>query len=258
MPLPKALLCVMGDYSAHLEESKLRQAGFATAVLHWKELANQKNDWMQLAEVLEDTAVQAWVIAGAPAEFTENVLCMITLLALSLRRKSQPGTAVVLCGEGPAPILPPVMNHVKIWHSPEPFAARLMAARFKPGTNLSVPFHIRALLNPMIGLWLEIAPTDGQMAGFTAGVLEADIPTFGVGPLGAVPKKSQLAYPVLGAKGTLRDIPFSACAAKNELTESIACYCKVEGIPRGVFLGNYLAETEEEREVTLIPFTGEQ
>lgn len=258
MPLPKALLCVLGDYSAHPEESKLRQAGFATAVLHWKDLAKQTNDWMQLAEVLEDTAVQAWVIAGEPAEFTEDVLCMTTLLALSLRRKSQPGTAFVLCGKGPDPILPPVMGHVKIWQSSEPFAARLMAARFKPGTSLSVPFHIRALLNPMIGLWLEIAPADGQLAGFTAGVLEADIRAFGVGPLGAIPNKSRLAYPVLGAKGTLKDMPFSACAAQNELTESTACYCKVDGLPRGVFLGNYLDETEEEREVTLIPFTGEQ
>ena len=41
MPLPKALLCALGDYSAHPEESKLRQAGFATAVLHWKDLAKQ-------------------------------------------------------------------------------------------------------------------------------------------------------------------------------------------------------------------------
>lgn len=258
MPLPKALLCVLGDYSARPEESALRQTGFAAAVLHWKELAGRTNDWMQLAEVLDDTAVQAWVIAGEPAEFTKDVLCMTTLLALSLRRKSRPSTAFVLCGKGPDPILPPIMSHVKIWRSREPFAARLMAARFKPETSLSVPFHIRALLNPMIGLWLEIAPAGGQPAGFTVGVLEADIPAFGVGPLGAVPNKSRLAYPVLGAKGTLKGIPFSACAAQNELTESIACYCKVDGIPQGVFLGSYLAETEEEREVTLIPFTGEQ
>ena len=257
MPLPKALLCVLGDYSAHLEESKLRQAGFATAVLHWKELANRTNDWMQLTDVLDDISVQAWVIAGEPAEFTENTLCLITLLALSLRRESQPGTAFVLCGSGPAPILPPVMSHVRIWHSQEPFAARLVAARFKPGNNLSTPFHVRALLNPMIGLWLEIAPAEGQMAGFTAGVLEANIPAFGVGPLGAIPNKSQLAYPVLGVQGTLKARQFSACAAKNALTESIACYCKVDGIPQGVFLGNYLDETEKEREVMLLPFTME-
>lgn len=254
MPLPKALLCVLGDYSVHLEENSLRQAGFATAVLHWKELANRTNDWMQLAEILDDTAVQAWVIAGKPAEFTEDILCMITLLSLALRRKIQPNTALVLCEAGPAPILPPVMSHVKIWHSQEPFAARLMAARFKPGASLSTPFHVRALLNPMIGLWLEIAPADSPMTGFTAGVLEADIPAFGVGPLGTIPDKSQLAYPVLGVKGTLKERAFSACAAQNGLTKSIACYCKVDGIPRGVFLGSYLAEAEKESEVTLIPF----
>ena len=241
MPLPKALICVLGNYSAHSEESKLRQAGFATAVLHWKELDNRANDWMQLTEILDDIAVQAGVIAGEPAEFTEDMLCRITLLALSLTRANQPCTAFVLYEKDPAPILPPVMNHVKIWHSQEPF-------------SLFMPFHVRALLDPMVGLWLEITPAAGQMEGFTVGVLGAEIPAFGVGPLGTIPNKSLLAYPVLGVRGTLNSIPFSACTARNELTDSMACYCKVDGIPRGVFLGGYLNEAENERDVTLVSF----
>lgn len=255
MPLPKALLCVLGDYAADLEETKLRQAGFATAVLHWNDLINQTHDWMQLAGVLDEPAVQAWVIAGEPADFTEDVLDRVTLLALALRRKTQPGTALVLCEESPAPSLPPFMGHVAVHHSLEPFAARLMAARFKPGVALSLPFHIRPWLDPLIGLWLEVAPAEERtQPDFTVGVLDADITAFGVGPRGAIPARSRLAYPMLGVKGEWEGRAFSACAAKNALSETTACFCKVEGIPRGVFLGKYLGETDKNKDVVLVRF----
>ncbi len=254
MALPKAQLCVLGDYSADVEEAKLRQAGFATAMLRWKELANQTNDWMQLAEILDDTSIQAWVIAGESAEVTDDVISRITLLALALRRDTQPGTALVLCDEG-RPKLPPVMGHVSIFHTLEPFAARLMAARFKKGIRLSLPFHIRPLLDPLIGLWLEVAPgvSDAQ-TDFSVGVLDAEITAFGIGPVGGIPAKSRLAYPVLGIKGEFAGKAFSACAAKNSLNESTACFCKVEGIPHGIFLGNYLNEEGMNSEVMLLPF----
>lgn len=256
MPLPKALLCALGEYPAHVEEAKLRQAGFATAVLRWKELAEQTNDWMQVAEVLEEQAVQAWVLAGEPADFSEDLLCRLTLLALALRRGTQPGTALVLCEEGPAPAVPALMEHVTIYRSPDPFAAKLMAARFKPGVELATPLHLRPLLDPMIGLWLEVAPPAGQsQPDFTVGVLGAEILAFGVGPRGVIPAKSKLTYPVLGVKGELEGRSFCACAARNGLNADTACYCKVEGIPRGVFLGRYLPEAEDSEEVVVLPFT---
>lgn len=254
MPLPKALLCVLGKASAHEEESRLRQAGFATAVLRWEELAGKTQDWMQLSEILDDPAVQAWVIAGEPEAFSADVLSMTSLLALSLRRESQPGTALVLYGQGRTPELPPLMRHVKIWPSSEPFAAHLMAARFRPGATLATPFHVRAILSPLVGLWLEVAPADGRQEGFTIGALEAEISAFGVGPRGAVPRKSRLDYPVSGIQGAVNGIPFSACAARNAIGEGEACYCKVECIPRGVFLANYLTETEQDGEAELLPF----
>lgn len=90
MPLPKALLCALGDHSPATEEAGLRRAGFATAVLHWKDLADKTNDWMQLAAVLDDPAVQAWVLTGEAADFTEDLLCRVALLALALDRPTQP------------------------------------------------------------------------------------------------------------------------------------------------------------------------
>lgn len=254
MPLTKALLCVLGKASAREEESQLRQAGFATAVLRWEELVGRTQDWMQLSEILDDPSVQAWVMVGEPEAFGPDVLSMTSLLALSLLRETQPGMAFVLHGQGPMPALPPLMRHAKVCPAHAPFAAQLMAARFRPGATLATPFPVRAVLSPLIGLWLEIAPADGRQEGFTIGALEAEISAFGVGPRGAVPQKSRLDHPVSGIQGTMNDIPFSACAARNAIGENEACYCKVEGIPRGVFLGDYLPETAQDGEVELIPF----
>lgn len=240
MPLPKALLCALGEYPAAVEEAKLRQAGFATATLCWKDLLNQTNDWMQLVDVLDDEAVQAWVLAGEPADFTAGVIRRMSLVALALRRPSQPGTALVLCEEGPAPALPPLLEHVSIRHSLDPFAARLMAARFKPGAELATPMRVRPLLDPMIGLWLEVAPAaGGGQPDFMVGVLEAEITAFGVGPAGVIPARSTLAYPLLGVRGIMKGQAFSACAAQNPLDDGQSCFCKVEGVPAGVFLGGY-------------------
>lgn len=243
MPLPKALLCSLGDYTTDTEEAKLRQTGFATATVRWPDLLNQTNDWMQLAEVLDEPAVQAWVFAGSPADVTEDLLCRISLLTLALHRESPPNTAFVLCEEGNTPSLSPFLSHISIHHSLAPFAARLMAARFRPGVQLSLPFHIRAVLNPMIGLWLELAPDGNEsQPDFVSGVLNAEITAFGVGPRCAIPAKSTLTFPMLGIEGTCRDAPFSACAAQNALDERTACFCKVSGIPAGVFLGRYPQE----------------
>lgn len=256
MPLPKALLCALGDHSPATEEAGLRRAGFATAVLHWKDLADKTNDWMQLAAVLDDPAVQAWVLTGEAADFTEDLLCRVALLALALDRPTQPGTALVLYGKGPTPALPPLLEHVRICGPQDPFAARLMAARFKPGIALTTPMHIRAVPDPVLGLWLEVAPSAGSaQADFSVGVLEAEITAFGVGPRGAIPARSRMDYPVRGVKGELAGRGFSACAAKNELNEATACYCRVDGIPRGVFLGAYLTEAGQNAEAVVLPFT---
>lgn len=253
MPLPKALLCVLGNYSAQLEENKLRKAGFATAVLSWNELSRQTNDWMQLCEVLDDPAVQAWVIAGEPAEFTKDIICMISLLTLALQRKNKPCTAFINASGELMPVLPPVLQHIKVYSSSEPFAARLMAARFKPAYSIRTPFFLRAILDPYIGIWLEVGPSDGVIqSGFTIGVLNSDILAFGVGEKGHIPARSTMSYPVLGMKGTLDGNTFSACAAKNEINQQTTCYCRIEGIPYGVFLGAYLNEDTQTEDVNII------
>lgn len=256
MALPKALLCALGDYDAQHEEAALRQTGFATALVAWQELCAHPGSWMQLAHILNDDSICAWVLAGEAAEATEELLATISLLALSLGNRRQPATALVFCEGGSRPDLPPLLEHVIIQHSLDPFAARLMAARFKEGASLKPPFHLAAHLDPLTGLWLEAGPSTGEgMEGFMLGALGAEVAAFGTGPRGVIPGKSTLAYPMLGIRGNMGGNqdgkPFCACAAKNRLDDSTACYCKIDGLPKGVFLGPY---AEDEGEAAVVMF----
>jgi hypothetical protein len=239
MALPKAILCIFGAYDGQHEEAALRRSGFATACLRWDEL-ERDNAWMELPSILDDPAIVAWVFAGEPGEYTEDMRIKTSLVSLALTRERQPATAVVFCEAGDRPNMPPLLAHVALYHSLDPFAAKLMAARFKEAKPPYRPFHMRAHTGPLLGLWLEAGPPEGtDMEGFMLGVLEADITAFGEGPRGALPSKSILAYPMLGVKGELGGRPFCACAAQNMLGGGNACYCKIDGLPRGVFLGPY-------------------
>lgn len=248
MALPKALLCVLGDNPAQEapEEVLLRATGFATATLLWRELVIQQRGWTKLLPLLEDAAVQAWVFSGNPGDFTEELLSQISMLTLALIRPAPPLTAFVLTGSGKEPAVSDLLAHIKMFQGTTSFAAKLMAARMKPQTLSPQPFHVKAHVDPLIGQWLEIGPAPEEVwDGFMAGVVDADIAAFGVGPRGKIPGKSTLHYPQYGIKGDWGDKAFTACAARNEIGEDAACYIRVEGIPRAVFITGYPEETEE-------------
>lgn len=238
MSLPKAVLIRLGEYDAITEEAQLRKTGFATAVISWKELHTTTADWMQLAEILADKAICAWVIAGESKEFTPDLYSRVSLLALSLPDGLSPAIAFIRCDEGAVPPLPEILQNCRLYHSLDPFAAKLMAARFSNSKTLApLPFHIRAHLDSLIGLWLEICPS--EQPDFTIGVLQAEIIAFGIGDKGVIPATSTMTYPILGITGDIGQQPFYACAAQNSIGGGTSCFCKIDGIPTGVFLGDY-------------------
>ena len=242
MALPKAMICVLGnDASAEVpEEALLRAVGFATATIHWTEVATVQRGWMQLLPILDDPAVQAWVFAGHPANFTDELLSQISMLTLALTRAAPPMTAFVLLGSGEEPALSELLGHIRIFYGNTSFAPKLAALRHKPRQAQPLPFHVKAHLDPLIGQWLEVGPAATDVwEGFMAGVVDAEITAFGVGPRGAVPQKSTLNYPQCGIKGEWGDQTFSACAAKNSIDADSACYFRMEGCPRLVFVAQY-------------------
>jgi hypothetical protein len=248
MALPKALLCVLGEQkiSEVAEEALLRASGFATATLFWKEIAGQQRGWTQLLPILGDPAVQAWVFSGHPADFTDELLSQISMLTLAMTRPTPPATACVLTGSGEEPAFPDIMGHINVFYGNTSFAAKLAAARVKPRPPLTRPFHVAAHVDPLIGQWLEVGPAvDEAWAGFMAGVVDAEVTAFGVAPRGALPQKSTLHYPLSDIKGDWGEYAFSACAAKNEIGVDNACYMRVEGCPRIVFITAYPEEEDK-------------
>jgi hypothetical protein len=242
MTLPKAVLCILGDEPAeHTAEAELRSVGFATFAITWKELDAQPNGWIRILPPLDDPTVNAWILVGKPSDFTGAIRSKIAMLTLALTRKKPPLTAFVLTDEGTFDDVPYALNHVQIFGSNKKYAARLMAARMRPADFQNLPFHVRAHLDSLIGAWLEIGPSGTDVwPGFMVGVTLAEIVAFGVGPRGVLPKTSALQFPQLGIKGTLGETPFSACAAKNDLTAEVSCYMRLEGFPGLVFCTDYL------------------
>ena len=85
-----------------------------------------------------------------------------------------------------------------------------------------------------------MAPPDGERwEGFMAGVTGAKVVAFGVGPRGIIPDKSTLEFPMFGIQGDFREVPFSACAAKNTLDRDTSCYLCVDGEPESLFCTSY-------------------
>jgi hypothetical protein len=237
MALPKAILCILGDYDGQHEEASLRRTGFATACIRWDEL-DHDNAWMEMSAILNDQSISAWVFAGKPADYTEDVRIKSSLLLLALTRERTPATAVVFSENYSRPDMPPLLAHISLYHSLDPFAAKLMAARFREAPPPYRPFHLRAHTDPLLGLWLEAGPPESEeMDGFIFGVLEAEITAFGEGPRGALPGRCILAYPMLGIKGDMGGKRFCACAAQNRLGGGNACYGKIDGLPKGIFIG---------------------
>ena len=259
MTLPKAVLCVLGDEPAgHPVESELRSVGFATFSITWKELNAQQNGWIQILPPLDDQTVVAWVLAGKAQDFTDEVRSRVAFLTLAMHRDCPPVTAFVLTDAGdssdisnPGDLMdmPQVMSHIQIYCHTQKYAAKLMVAKAKLQPFPNLPFYAKTHLDPLIGAWLEIAPPpDATWQGFMAGVTKAEISAFGVGPRGVLPVKCALQFPMLGIKGDFGEQPFSACAAKNELSAAVSCYMRLDGAPGLVFCTEYPDESKPDRQ----------
>lgn len=254
MSLPKALLCVLGKRKNEplTEEIMLNAAGFHTAVIHWTELASVQRGWIQLLPTLEDPALKAWVLSGPHEDFTDEVLGQVAMLSLAMSRPSPPMMAFVLTSGNAEPELTDLLGHVKIYKGNTTFAAKIAAARVKPQPGLKRAFHIHARLDPYIGQWFEVGPADGESwNGFTVGVVGAEVTAFGVGRRGKIPEKSTLQYPQLGIKGQLGFHEFHGCAAKNHVGSDAACFVRIEGTPRIIFITGYPDETSADTDSRL-------
>lgn len=241
MAVPQAIVCILGDgKQGNSVEADLHSVGFGTFPVSWKELDGQPNGWIQISQPLDDPGVVAWVIAGTAEDFNESVRAKIAMLTLGLERKIPPATAFVLTDDQEIEDVPYSMNHIQIYRQSQKYAAKLLVAKVRPQPFSALHFHVKAHLDPLVGAWLEVGPpADEKWDGFMAAVTHAKVVGFGVGPRGKIPSKSTLLYPMLGIEGSLGDLPFNACAARNELTSEISCFMRLDGAPGNVLCLDY-------------------
>ena len=240
MSRPKALLCLLGDFSGAAEEKGLREAGFLVSTVRWQHLDAEPRGWMRLLPFLRDEGVDAWVLAGRHDDFTRSVRIRAALLTMAV--SIPPATAFVIRDGRAASVTGGFLEHVTVFREGLS-AGRLMAERFRLKTVISRPCRVVAHLNERLGLWLEVGPDANEIwDGFMLGVVGAEISAFGVGPCGTPPARTVLEYPVLGIRGNVQGVGFCGCAARNALARGEACFLRVEGDLRGLFVAGYLEE----------------
>ncbi len=240
MSRPKVLLCLLGDTPGAAEEKGLREAGFLVSTLRWKHLDAEPRGWMRLLALIRDEGVAAWALVGRHDDFTRTVRIRTALLTMGM--SSPPATAFVVCDGREASMTGGFLEHVTVFRGGA-FAGRLMAERFRPKTSIPRPCRVFAHLDERLGLWLEVGPgIDDVWDGFMLGVVDAEIAAFGVGPCGTPPARTVLEYPLLGIRGDIRGKVYCGCAARNVLGHGEACFLRVEGDLRGLFVAGYPTE----------------
>jgi len=240
MSRPKALLCLLGDVSGVAEEKRLRESGFLVSTFRWKHFDAEPRGWMRLLALFRDESVDAWVLAGRHEDFTRTVRIRTALLTMGM--SNPPATAFVVCDGCEVSMTGGFLEHVSVFRGGM-FAGRLMAEHFRPKASILRPCRVFAHLDERLGLWLEVGPGAGEVwDGFMLGIVDAEISAFGVGPCGTLPARTVLEYPVLGIRGDIQGEPFLGCAARNVLTHGEACFLRVEGDLRGLFVAGYPAE----------------
>ncbi len=239
MALPKSILLWLGDNAEDslVCEDALRKVGFATATVHWKEVAARHLGWTELLHHLTDTSLVSFVIAGNREDFTPSVFYALSMTRIGLRNKNP--LTMALISDVPLDSLPQMLADCSVFLTKEAFAPKLMAARFKPSTLLELPFYLDVHLDMYLGQWLETGPLTEKKEGIMLGVNPGAIVAHGVGERGSIPERCTLNHPMLGIEASWGEIPLYGAAVKNILTPETSYYIKLEGEPRYVFVGDY-------------------
>lgn len=124
---------------------------------------------------------------------------------------------------------------------------KLIALYHKKNRFINEEYRLGLHGNKHIGQWFEVGPVAKIWKGITFGVCEGSEILFqAVGPVGRLPEKSTLHYPMQGIKLKLGNKNYSAWAVKNDLGDDSSCYIKVKGEPKSIVFSPFMDEDEVE------------
>lgn len=235
--------------------SQMRTYGLEIDGHFWKDdLKNMA--WMAARDNLADSKVSFWVILGSDDELlNSDIRYGLSLLAITTQAKRGLHFPVIILQTHGDLIstdqLTMPLKGAEILSASDPgLGAKLVAKAHMTPKKMSYEYHIDIYGNEQIGQWFEIRPLDATWPGAMFGVDDGEIAFHAVGPLGKLPTKSVLNYPMEGLKLDLGEKEYTAWAAQNELNPETSYFVKVDGFPKSILFGPY--STEEAADVFVI------
>lgn len=219
---------------------------------HFWEDDLKKMAWIKARDVLIDTNVALWLILASRESLLEaSIRGGLSLLAITVQAQRGLGFPIaLLLTEGDAPAIEtlptPLRAAIVLLANDATYGAKVVARVHAPMKHPLPEYRLDVYGNPQIGQWLEVGPREGQWRGAMLGVSGAEISFHGVGPMGSLPSRSVLNYPMKGLKVNLGDKEYVAWAVQNELDARSSYFVKVEGCPESILFGPYSSDQEAE------------
>ncbi len=232
---------------ARLLAQELAKSGLDVQAHFW-DAAPDAMTWGNVAREL--ATCHAWVIAGS--DFSDrDVRASLALAALGAQAEAGNGFPILLSPSGAVPdmaSLPTPLRDAEAFKNGLGAKVAVRANTFKP---IQPAYRLKPHALGRLGLWFETGPVDDfwQGAFFASGTAGADtgVPTaHGVGPIGTIPEKCTLHYPVQGMKLTIRDVECEGWGVKNVLNAGISYYVRVPACPDVLSFGPFPEEDEAE------------
>jgi hypothetical protein len=226
--------------------AKLDSAGFDVFGARWVDDVH-KHAWAELATALsEPGSADVWVVVGRKADLDSPTnrwgLALATSVVRSKRGGSPPHMVLVGLDFTPTPEgLPTALRKHIMINGAGSWAAKVaLAVRGQPAKARPEGFYLDAIGHPHIGLWLIVAPAEGEWKGVMFGVAGgAKIQQHGVGARAELPRDTVLEFPIDEVKAEIGGDEFVGCAAKNTIGADGAYYVQVQGRPTKLFVGGY-------------------
>lgn len=231
--------------------AKLDQAGFDVFGSRWVDDV-LKHAWAELADALaEPGSAEVWVVVARKEDLERETnrwgLSMATSVVRSKRGAQPPHLVLVGLDFAPkAEELPvPLRKHLLV-DGTKPWTAKVaLAVRGQPAKARPEGFYLDAIGHPHIGLWLIVAPAEGEWKGAMLGVSDgAKIQQHGVGPRSELPRDTVLEFPIDDIQAEIAGTEFNGCACKNTIGADAAYYVQVQGRPKRLFVGGYPGDDE--------------
>ncbi|MBC2695175.1 MAG: hypothetical protein HF982_07865 [Desulfobacteraceae bacterium] len=223
---------------------------------HFWEDDLEKVAWIKAKNKLIDPKIVLWVILASEKNLlTPAIQYGLSLLTIAVQVQRGHEFPIIILQTQGEPISPDILTTplkgVDVLPVSSPgLGAKLVAKAHTPAKEISSGYRLDIHGNGQIGQWFEVGPRNIPWHGAMFGVACGEIAFHAVGPMGRLPSRSLLNYPIKGLKLSSEKKEYKAWAVQNELDSQNSYFVKVEGFPESIIFGSY--STEEKGEVYVV------